>query len=94
MRLQFRLPSSLSRSDAPAAAGESDAWTVEREAEESLASALEESDSAGEVLHDSAERAAREARRRLALGATGLMLAASGLLASRRRRRRRRNRRS
>lgn len=63
---------------------ESQPAVIARETEESLTSALQDSDTAAEVLHDSAEDSTRPGTRRLVLGTIGLALTASSVLAARR----------
>jgi hypothetical protein len=66
---------------------------VERETQEFLTSALQDSDTATEIIQDSAEDSTHPGARRLALGLIGLALSASGLLAARSVRARRRRKR-
>ena len=55
-----------------------------REAAEALTSALYDSDTAADILHDSAEHATQPGRPRMLLGLGGLVLTVSSLLAVRR----------
>lgn len=59
---------------------------LQRDAEESLVAALQESDTAVEVLHDQGQDDPAGGRRGWAIGLTGLVLAVAALVVARRRR--------